>query len=447
MVLEVTFWILWVLTALLAGLQVFRPIVTTEGLLGFPFVAGLAWLYFYVYMAFDVAVTLRDYVPIEALCLGQFVALISLLGLVLGWRAALRKGVSARIRYDHHRYPPNRLWNGGMLALVIGSIGQYTFMAQENVDWNNTTAYWHMLFNLGYPGAALCIAAVQRMPPQQRQSRYLTLAIVVGILLYPFLLYARRGPLFPGVIMLTFAPILFSGKRPRRAVVMGALGGCGALMLLFIAIRPALYSQYTYTVEENGWQNGLSTLTASDVFAGKGQHLGDNEFAYHCGAVWTLYKTGLYQYGTGDLTLLTHWIPRQIWEDKPGLEVGLFPRVLPQIRNEMGWYMTYGASWGGVASVFEQYGFLSPLFWAALGYFGGHAYRRALRHCLSKEMTYLGFLSGTHWLVSQGFGAAFVPICIFIIPPVVFLQFVRVDPSPELARDRPSRLIMTRRTA
>jgi hypothetical protein len=420
-------------------------------LLGFPFVAGLAWLYFYVYMAFDVAVSLRDYVPVEALCLGQFVALISLLGLVLGWRAALRKRASVRVGYDHHRYPANRLWNGGMLFLIIGSIGQYTFMAQENVDWSNTTAYWHMLFYVGYPGAALCIASILRMPPQQRQARFLTLAIAVGILLYPFLLGARRGPLFPAVIMLAFAPILFSGKRPQRIVVIGALGGCATLMLLFIAIRPSLNYDSTAVSDQwqstEGWREGLSGMSASTVFESKGSHLGDNEFAYHCGAIWTLYKTGLYQYGTGDLTLLTHWIPRQIWEDKPGLEVGLFPSVLPQIRNEMGWYMTYGASWGGVASVFEQYGFLSPFFWAALGYFAGHAYRRALSHCLRKEVTYLGFLSGAHWLVSQGFGAAFVPICIFIIPPVVFLSFVRVNPSPELARDMPSKLAMARRTA
>jgi hypothetical protein len=455
MTLILTFWTLWALTALAAGTQVFRPIVTTQGLLGFPFVAGLAWLYFYVYMAFDVAISLRDYVPIEALCLAQFVALICFLGLVFGWNSALRKGGRIRNQYDHNRYPANRLWNGGMLALVIGCIGQYTFMAQETVDWSNTTAYWHMLFNIGYPGAALCIAAVLRMPPQQRRSRYLTLGVAVTALLYPFLLYARRGPLFPGVIMLTFAPILFSGKRPKRAVVMGALGGCGALMLLFIAIRPFIYAGEVENLSggwsvapgamSGGWQAGLSDLSASAVLAGKGAYLGDNEFAYHCGAVWTLYKTGMYQYGTGDLTLLTHWIPRQVWEDKPGLEVGFFPSVIPQIKNVMGWQMTYGASWGGVASVFEQYGFLSPLFWAALGYFAGHAYRRALSHCLRKEMTYLGFLSGTHWLVSQGFGAAFVPMCIFIIPAVVFLRLVRVNPSPELARDLPSRLAIAKR--
>src|SRR5215469_17832441 len=112
-ILDLTFWVLWSLTALAAGFQVFRPLVTAEGLLGFPFVAGLAWLYFYVYMAFDVAVSLRQFVPVEALCLGQFVALISFMGLILGWGAALRKGSRSTARSDHREFPPERLWKAG----------------------------------------------------------------------------------------------------------------------------------------------------------------------------------------------------------------------------------------------------------------------------------------------------------------------------------------------
>ena len=444
--LDLIFWTLWVMTAVAAGIQVFRPVVTTQGLLGFPFVAGLVWLYFYVYMAFDVAVSLREFVPVEALCLGQFVALISYLGLLAGWSAAVRKGSSVPVRSDHSQYPADKLWKGGMLLMVIGCIGQYTFMAQETVDWQHTTAYWHMMYLIGYPGAALCIASILRTPHQQRRSRYITLAIAVGVLLYPFLLYARRGPLFPAVIMLTFAPILFSGRRPGRVVVLSALGGCGALMLLFVAIRPFIYTVGSDGMSQ-GWQDGLSGMSARKVLTGKGARLGDNEFAYHCGAIWTLYQTGMYQYGTGDLTLLTHWIPRHFWPDKPGLAQGLFPSVSPEIPNEMGWQLTNGASWGGVASVFEQYGFLSPLFWAALAYFAGRSYHQALSHRLHKEVTYLGFMSGAHWLIAQGFGAAFVPICAFIIPTLILLRSVRGTPLPDRVHHPRSRLTPTRRLA
>jgi hypothetical protein len=444
--LDLVFWTLWALTALAAGLQVFRPVVTTDGLLGFPFVAGLVWLYFYVYMAFDVAVSLREFVPIEALCLGQFVALISFLGLLAGWRVAVRKGSSVRIQSDHNRYPADKLWKGGMLFLVIGCIGQYTFMAQETIDWKNTTAYWHMLFNIGYPGAALCIASILRTPHKQRRSRYITLAIAFGVLLYPFLLYARRGPLFPAVIVLIFAPVLFTGGRPSRVVVVSALGGCGALMLLFIAIRPFVYTVDSDAMSQ-GWQDGLTEMSTRTVLTSKGSRLGDNEFAYHCGVIWTLYQTGMYQYGTGDLTLLTHWIPRKVWPDKPGLAQGWFANVYLEIPNEMGWQMTPGASSGGVACVFEQYGFLSPLFWAALGYFAGRSYHQALSHRFHKEITYLGFMSGAHWLIAQGFGAAFVPICIFIIPPLIFLRSIRVNPLSHRSRDLPSKLTIAGRLA
>jgi hypothetical protein len=284
-----------------------------------------------------------------------------------------------------------------------------------------------MLYLLGYPGAALCIAAILRVPQQQRLFRTIVLSIAVGILQFPFVFAARRGPLFPAVIMLTFAPILFSGKRARRVVVLGALSGCGAVMLLFLAIRPFIYTD-TSNIREGGWQEGLSGLSTQDVIGSKGKYLGDNEYAYHCGAVLTLYRTGLYQYGTAYLNLLTHWIPHQFWENKPGLGVGSFPSVTPEIQNEMGWQMTPGASWGGACDAFEEFGFLSPLFWAALGYFAGRSYHQALSHRLGKEITYLGFLSGSHWLVSQGFGAAFVPLCIFIIPALVFLRLARKKP-------------------
>lgn len=437
-ILDLVFWVLWALTALAAGYQVFRPLVTTQGLIGFPFVAGLAWLYFYVYMSFDVAVSLRQFVAIEPLCLGQLVALISFLGLIVGWEAGIRKRPRKPTRPDNIQYPGVRLWYAGMLFLIVGIIGQYTFMAQETIDWQNTTAYWHMLYNIGYPGAALCIAAILRMPPQQRGSRYATLAVAVAVLLGPFLIYARRGPLFPAVIMLSYAPILFSGKPPKRVVVLGALGGCGILMLLFIAIRPSIYSDDPNSTSaqalSGGWQKGLGELSASQVLAGKGTYLGDNEFAYHCAAVWTLYRTGLYQYGTGDLTLLTHWIPRQLWEDKPGLAKGFFPDVIPEIQNEMGWRMTYGASWAGAASVFEQYGFLCPFFWGTLGYFAGRCYRHGLSRRLPQQITYLGFISGTHWLISQGFGAAFVPVCIFVLPPLAILRFIQVKRSVNPSR-------------
>jgi hypothetical protein len=34
-------------------------------------------------------------------------------------------------------------------------------------------------------------------------------------------------------------------------------------------------------------------------------------------------------------------------------------------------------------------------------------------------MIYVGMLAGSHWLISQGFGAAFVPVEIYMAVPVV----------------------------
>jgi hypothetical protein len=200
-------------------------------------------------------------------------------------------------------------------------------------------------------------------------------------------------------------------------------------MLLMVSVRPFMDTHDTSASSlSGGWLAGLSNLSAKDVLTTKAGQLADNEYAYHCGAVWTIYRTGRYQYGTGYLTLLVHWIPRQIWPDKPGLEEGFFPSYYSEVGNEMGWRATGGAAWGGAADVFSEFGFLSPIFWGFLAYFVGCGYRLALGNRLGEKMAYLGFLAGTHWLVAQGFGPAFVPMCIFTIPPAVFLRFARVNP-------------------
>jgi uncharacterized membrane-anchored protein len=91
--------------------------------------------------------------------------------------------------------------------------------------------------------------------------------------------------------------------------------------------------------------------------------------------------------------------------------------------------MSAGASAGGVAEVFNQLSFASPLFWLAFGWAVGRVYARARRGELGWQLVYVGIVSASHWLVSQGVAAAFVPACVYVVVPLIVLRIARARPS------------------
>jgi hypothetical protein len=87
-----------------------------------------------------------------------------------------------------------------------------------------------------------------------------------------------------------------------------------------------------------------------------------------------------------------------------------------------------GAASGGVADTFVQYGVLCPLFWFGLSWGMGAVYVRALMGNSPRWLfCYVGFICASHWLVSQGFAASFVPGMFFQAVPLIV--FAVLDPA------------------
>jgi len=408
-----------------------RSLLKRNDVLSLPFIACGIWLYFYGYMALVCAIQLSALMPTWTMELGEAVALFSLLGLLAGW-------------YHPQKSPPGtnqgevspkmceRIWRIGLFLLLVAIVGQYTFFGHANIDYKNISSYWYLMFYVGYPAAALCILSIARGAPRRRLRRILLLGGLIVVLMWFHILNARRGPLLPMVIVLAYVPYLVAGKKPRRAVVATSLAVGGLVMLIFVWIRPYSYApggavEWTIADQLNGWRVGLRHLSLDAVLGERQRTASDNEFLYHCGSIGTVWELGDYQYGTGYLELFVHWVPRQLWPGKPGLQEGFFPgHWMEEMPNVMGWRMSTGSSSGGVANTFEQFGVLCPLFWCGIGWWAARLYRESTRQRnLTRSFQYVGLLCAMHWLIAQGFGAMFVPACYCIVIPTVVLAYVR----------------------
>ncbi len=85
-----------------------------------------------------------------------------------------------------------------------------------------------------------------------------------------------------------------------------------------------------------------------------------------------------------------------------------------------------GAASGGVADTFREYGVFCPLFWFGLSWCLGFVYVRAVAGNNPRWLfCYVGFICATHWLVSQGFAASFVPLMYFQIVPIAVFTVLR----------------------
>lgn len=413
------FWFLWLVTVVVIGHQLVRSASTKQGILGFVPPFCMMFAYFYIVQAAIVATSLSDRISSDYLTLGQFVALVSLIGGLWGWY----KGSAGSIRVDPREKSednPQMLWYMALGAILVGLVGQYTFFSmgffQQGLLANQeVSGYWYMLFHVAYPGIAIGVALISRRPEFRSGGPALILIIASFLLMYPWIIAARRGPLFPFVVVVIYSYYLMRPQLVNRAVVIGSLAAAGVAMLMLFAIRDYTTSGLVKFSEER-----LRQATAMDIITGKAYEESDNEYLYHCVFVGSVMETDRYQWGTAYLSLMTHWIPRSWWPDKPALAQGwLDPLSKDEMYALSGVYVTTGAASGGVAETFVNLAWFTPFFWFGIGWVMGRVYLFGRRHPNRVgPMIYVGMLAGLHWLISQGFSAAFVPIAIYVAVPI-----------------------------
>ena len=200
-----------------------------------------------------------------------------------------------------------------------------------------------MLFHVAYPGLAICISLISRRPDFRGGGPTLLLLFLAAVLMFPWVIAARRGPMFPFMVVFIYSYYLMRPHLVNRAVVLGGLAFAGISMLLLVMVRD--YSDTSATMKIS--EERLRRVTALDILTGKAYEESDNEFLYHCTYVGALLESQRFQWGTGYLSLATHWIPRAWWPEKPPLAHGwLDPLTKEEIYDVSGVYITTGASAG-----------------------------------------------------------------------------------------------------
>jgi hypothetical protein len=429
-------WIWWGVLVALCAWKLVEGLLKPALMLEWPFLACAMWIYFYGYMAWEAKMNLSAYLGHGMANIGEFVALLCLIGLLAGWsigrRLAFGRPPEAR------RFPLTFCWLSGMAFVAVGAFGSY--MVASDVEVGEVTTYVngyaYMLFYVGYPGMAIAIWAALKAPSPVKWMLLAVTALGVIAFMLPHVLNARRGPLFPAVIVLLLVPSLTLKKAPNRLLYCGVLVLAGLAMLLFLQVRSVTYNG-------GSWGEALQTIDVSAV-AERGDEADDNEFVNNCQLISTIYHNGKYQYGTGHLELLVHWIPRQWWWAKPALGEGSYPfnQMFDDVERATGVRLLgFGASSAGVADSFVQYGFLCPIYWFVLAGLTGALYTQVIRSPNPTPMyAYVGFLCASHWLISQSFSAAFVPAMYFQVTPLCLWVAVAVYrkwfPAPRKLRPR-----------
>ena len=397
---------------------VFRP----ARMLEWPFLACAMWFYFFGVMAYKAKMTLSAYLGNGISEIGQMMDFLCLVGLLAGWSAGRR--IPLRSSPPTQDYPLLLCWLVGISLVAIGGIGGHSMMRASDegeINFQTSSAYVYLLYQVGYPGFAIALwAALKSKPPLKYVLLGVTLAAEVVFLL-PFLADARRGPLYPAVIILLLVPPLTQRRAPNRVLYCGGLIAVGIVMLVFVQVRLTTYGGGT-------WSEAFQKLNVNDAVVARGEDPYDNEYVNNCQVIGTIYQNGKYEYGTGHMELFVHWVPRALWPGKPELGAGYYTNreLFDDIESTTGdRLLGFGASIAGVADSFLQYGFLCPFFWFALGGISAVVYTKVLRSNSPWWMfCYVGLLCSTHWLISQSFSAAFVPGMYFQVIPLCVLAMV-----------------------
>ena len=417
------FWVIWSATTILCLSLVWEGLKHTEKILEWPFMVGSICLYLFSFMGLYAHFYLSETIGSGVASLGLLVVFTCILCIKLGWTLGLRKWSP----YKSHSYSHVLVWSIGTTLVILSTIISYLFREALNtkfgsVTWENTSAYWYLFFYVGYPGLGLSLWALQKMSAAEKKMLFTISMIAFALFIFPHVYTARRGPLFPGVVTLLFVPLLSSGKKPNRFLTMTALLLTGFTMLAFVEARKFIYNTGT-------WSNVFDELIFADIVEAKARSVPDNEFVNNCFFISTLYSNGKYQFGTGHMELLVHWVPRSFWPDKPSLGEGFYPHA--ELLSDVDQYsglsiLGSGAAAGGFADSFVQYGILTPLFWFLVSLYFGRCYSSVRQNDDPLPIfLYMALPCSTLWLLTQGFAAAFVPGAIFMAVPYVVLRFAR----------------------
>lgn len=423
------FWIVWAITAGVVASSFLRAWMNPARLLEWEFIFVVLFGYVYVYMAFSVATSLRIILFDRDLFLGQLVALLCLVGGIMGWRKSIKplSALSAPANPQIKSYRGNLPFWIGCLFMLIGLYGSYkTSVHAQQAEGNfnvTTSAYIYLIFYLGYSGMMLCLQHLYTRKVRLGSPYWMVFGFFSLLFFMPYILHTRRGPLFAFAVIWLFSHFLLNRRIPRPAIMFSCLLVVGVTMLMLLQVR---------IQQRDGlsWDSIFNFDTFYKALVARNTKLNDNEFLNSIQMTGAVFDVGRYDYGTGYLSMPLNAIPRQLWKNKPGIGIGIvdpgkviYPVIQGKYRMTL---LGYGAAPGIVADAFFEFGFLCPLFFYGFGYGAGCFYRRFIStRNEAAFICYIGVLACSQWLIVQQFSQCVVPYCFFVVPGALAIILIR----------------------
>lgn len=409
------FWFFWGSTLCICSWNIIQAVIKPIRLLEWPFIVSVMWAYFYVYMAYDAAMTFSDFISQPAYILGSVMPLVTIICMLLGWKLAKPRNAIRMVKFARIKNEVT-VWFVAIILVLIGAYGGWkvqSIFSSDRIlyDYEESSAYIYLLFYIGYPGLALAIWIATTTRAMNNKILWAFTICSLLIFIFPHVAGLRRGPTFPAVILLLIVPPLAIQKPPNILIYITGIIFAGIAMLAYLPLRQVIYN--------NGeWENAIEKININSVLIDRNKELMDNEYINNCYMLYSIAESGKYDYGTGHLTLLFHWIPRSLWPTKPRLGGGLIQTdsdLVSNVEKLSGVPLIGGgAAAGCVADSFLQYSYFCPLFWMGISYLVGYIYWSALRNGNTYLIhAYIGIVCATHWLVSQAFASAYVQLLVF----------------------------------
>jgi hypothetical protein len=274
----------------------------------------------------------------------------------------------------------------------------------------------------------LCLPALMLLTVGQRGTRVRWRELALALLFAsPFLIHgllgARRGPTFIGLAGPTMLFYMARNKRPGLLTL--GLGGAlvGMFLLTLVANRQSVY-----------WGADLELQEAPSNYF---KPSAGNDFIYGAGLVIVTDEIQNYTWGATYLvTLFVRPIPRTIWPTKyedaaeffnqPTLEENLGIDI-KSFQSILGWTAARGAAPGIVGDMWREFSWAMLIALAAIGWFYGYAWRRAVTDKGNWVPTYCFLASLSIYLVMQTLEAMLYRFLFGLLPMLLVLRYAKRD--------------------
>jgi hypothetical protein len=399
--------------------------------LTYPFLSGLAWLFFFAPQALGLLVT-PDILPATAwsdsaveltLALAAGAAICGVLGCEVAPRTARRSTPRAPAFFASRlAWVLGLIYSGfglaGFLALARLAGGPLEFFSVDGayaLEWRGDSVMYEFISQLSYPGLACMLLAALHKPSAARWS---AVALVSAVPVAHVALLGRRGHAASLALTLVVCVYFVRGYTVRRRWVLAA----AALGAVFVLVAPAYRGSLSLGADRGNLRMPIHEALASAI-GREGSHEVRNAVL----RVGALRSAGYMGLGSAFLARAVQDIlPRSvIGSDTKDAMIGSITRVSIDDLSfaRYGFEKPFYEYQTAVAEAYGEFGVAGLALFSVTGALFALAWRSACRGGVFSQVVYVGLaplaLQGMTWTLSTIL-TRWLHLCLFLWPLLFF---------------------------